>query len=126
MSTSPYSLDLRKKVIEYINKGNSQQSASRIFNIHISTVYRWVSRNKAEGHCKAKPRLGRKRTLSYKDVEEFIINNPNSKLYEIGKKFKISAWHSGRILKKLGFSYKKKTSPMWKQMKKEEKSTKKL
>ena len=31
MSTSPYSQDLREKVINYIEKGNSQESAARIF-----------------------------------------------------------------------------------------------
>jgi transposase len=35
MSTSPYSKDLRKKVIDYLNKGKSQKEASEIFGIQI-------------------------------------------------------------------------------------------
>ncbi len=40
MSTSPYSRDLREKVINYIEKGNSQRSAAKIFDIHENTISR--------------------------------------------------------------------------------------
>ena len=41
MTTSPYSIDLRKKVISYLESGKSQKSASEIFAINASTVSRW-------------------------------------------------------------------------------------
>jgi transposase len=120
MSTSPYSIDLRKKVIEYIKKRNSQKSASKIFGIHKNTINRWCIRYKTEGILAPKIRLGFKSKVNKKELEEFVKNNPNTKLSEAGIKFGISAWQVGRILKKLGFSYKKKPSPMWKQVKKSE------
>ena len=51
----------------------------------------------------------------------FIKDNPDLKLSDIGVKFHISSGHAGRILKKLGYSYKKKASPTWRLTKKSEK-----
>lgn len=42
-----YSIDLRKKVIEFIEQGNTQKLACEIFNLNKATVNRW---------CKAQPR----------------------------------------------------------------------
>lgn len=116
MRTSPYSKDLRQKVIEYINKGKSQQEASEAFGLHRNTVNRWRVRHKKEGHYEARPRMGREGKIDYQALEGFVIDNPDMKLLDIGNKFKISAFHTGRILKKLGFSYKKKPSPMWRRI----------
>ena len=41
-----YSIDLRKKVIKYIEEGNSQQSATKIFSLNKATVNRWCQRYK--------------------------------------------------------------------------------
>lgn len=40
----PYSLDLRKKVIEYVEAGGSITKASRIYKIGRASVYRWLNR----------------------------------------------------------------------------------
>lgn len=126
MSTSPYSIDLRKKVIEYIKKGNCQKSASKIFGIHKNTINRWSVRYKTEGTIEPKIRLGLKSKVNKKELEEFVKNNPNTTLAKAGIKFGITAWQVGRILRKLGFSYKKKPLAMWKQAKKKELSTERL
>ena len=70
MSTSPYSLDLRKKVIEYINKGNSQKKASSIFNIHKNTISRWCVRKRKEGILSPKIRLGFKSQVDKIKLQE--------------------------------------------------------
>ncbi|MBA8667137.1 IS630 family transposase, partial [Holosporaceae bacterium 'Namur'] len=35
---SPYSLDLREKVIRYLEAGNSQRDAAKVFNLSKTTV----------------------------------------------------------------------------------------
>jgi transposase len=115
MSTSPYSIDLRNKVIKFIQSGKSQKEASSTFNIHKNTINRWVKRLQAEGHYKAKTRLGKKSKVDLVSLESHIKAFPSSKLKDIGNVFNISAWHVSRLLHKLGYSYKKKPSPMWKQ-----------
>jgi len=124
MTTSPYSKDLRNKVINYLKKGKSQKEASEVFGIHVNTVSRWNMRYLKEGNCLARVRLGPKARVDYKEVELFVKNNPDSKLADIGIKFGISGWHASRILKKMGFSYKKKTLATSKQAKKKETNTK--
>ena len=42
MSKSPYSNDLREKVINYLNKGRTQKEASEVFEVHRNIVSRWI------------------------------------------------------------------------------------
>ena len=63
MSTSPYSSDLRKKVVNYLEKGGSQKEAVTIFSLHCNTISRWWCRYQKEGLISAKVRLGAKRKL---------------------------------------------------------------
>ncbi|MBL3284920.1 IS630 family transposase domain protein [Rickettsiales endosymbiont of Paramecium tredecaurelia] len=122
MSTKPYSEDLRKRVVGYIQKGKTQKEASEVFGIHSNTVHRWWARYNKEGNYSARRRLGARRRVDYKEIELFVKNNPNTKLEVIGNRFGISSWHSARVLKSLGFSYRKKPLPMWKQVKKIERN----
>ncbi|MGC1245798.1 MAG: IS630 transposase-related protein, partial [Spirulinaceae cyanobacterium] len=44
----PYSLDLRKKVIKYIEDGGKITSATKVFNLGRATIYRWLNRQNLE------------------------------------------------------------------------------
>ena len=57
-------------------------------------------------------------------INKYIKCNPNFKSLEMGEYFGMTAGGALYWLKKLGFSYKKKTLPMWKLAKKSEKSIK--
>ena len=124
MSTSPYSLDLREKVIKYLALGNSQQSASQVFILNPSTISRWWLRYKREGNYAPRKRLGRAPRLSLSKVQDYIKRNPNFTSQDLGKFFGMTSGGAFYWLKKLGYSYKKKTSPMWKLMKASEKNIK--
>jgi transposase len=41
MATSPYSEDLRKRVVDYLKRGKKQKECSEIFEVHINTISRW-------------------------------------------------------------------------------------
>ena len=60
MRTSPYSKDLREKVIRFIEMGNTQVLASLVFELNISTVSRWYQRYRETGNFLAKKRPGAK------------------------------------------------------------------
>ena len=49
-STSPHSLDLRKKVIMFLEEGNSLAKTAKTFFLNIKTVHAWYQRYKTEGH----------------------------------------------------------------------------
>ena len=123
MSTSPYSLDLRERVINYVEAGNSKISAAEIFDINISTVNRWCTRYKEEGNFLPRKRVGAKSKIDQEALVNYVNLNPDAKLTDVANKFGISLWGIYYWLKKLGFSYKKKPLPMWRQMKRRDVST---
>ena len=50
-----YSLDLRKKTLEYIQRGKTWAKAAAVFGITERTVAHWLRKNK-EGKLSPKPR----------------------------------------------------------------------
>ncbi|ETZ07427.1 transposase [Holospora obtusa F1] len=126
MTKKQYSVDLRERVIEYIKLGNTQNTTSKIFKVSKSSVNRWWMRYQEAGSIKAKPRLGSKGKIDPEKLRVYVEANEDKKLAEIAKLFNISVCSVYRRLKKLGFSYKKKPLPMWKQAKKNESNIKKL
>ena len=125
MTKKQYSLDLRERVIEYIKLGNSQQTSAKIFMVSKSSVSRWWIRYEKEGIIKPKPRLGSKGKIDPNQLKSYVENNEDKTLAEIAVVFKVSICSVYKRLKKLGYSYKKKPSPMWKQTKKSEINIKK-
>ena len=118
MSTSPYSLDLRKKVIRYLESGKSQRQASTVFGISKTTVNIWYVRYKREGNLSPRKRLGSKASIHPEEFIKYVNDNSNATSADISKQFSISPSGVRYWLKKLNFSYKKKPLPTWKRMKK--------
>ena len=44
----PYSLDLRQKVVNYLDNGGSITEAAKVFKIGIASIYRWLNRTQLE------------------------------------------------------------------------------
>ena len=78
----PYSLDLRRKVINFLENGGMITEAAYIFGIGRASIYRWLSRPKLEA-TKVKCR---QRKLDWKKLEKDIKQNPESKLADRSKK----------------------------------------
>jgi len=114
MSTSPYSLDLREKVISFLENGHSKKETSVVFKLNQKTVFSWYNRYKKEGHYLPRKRLGAKPKIEKDDFISYVNNNPNATSEDIGKVFTISASGARYWLRKLGYSYKKKTLHTWK------------
>ena len=53
-----YSIDLRRRVVEFVNEGGQKAEAARIFNVSRGTIYNWLQRSdlapKARGLCDRK------------------------------------------------------------------------
>lgn len=123
--TKSYSNDLRQKVVEYLDEGHSYDKASIIFKISVSALGRWYRKYKQEGNYIAKKRGGSKRKIDVDELEKYVKGNENMTLKKAAQKFDVSIFTISYWLKRLGYSYKKKTFPTWKQVKKSEISTKK-
>lgn len=118
-----YSQDFRKKVIAYVNRGNSCHSASIKFEIASNTVRNWYKRYKSEGNYLSRKIGGKKGRVSSQEIVDYVNNKADFILLEMGRHFGMTAAGAYYWLKKLGFSYKKKPSAIWKQVRKKEQST---
>jgi transposase len=99
-----YSLDLRKRVINYVENGGSISKAAEIFQVGRASIYRWLERIEP---IQVKRR---NRKLDYlalcKDVEE----NPEARLIDRAKQFGVRPSAISYALKKMKITRKKTTS----------------
>ena len=57
----PYSLDLRERVVAFINSGHTRLEAVKQFSISHASAIRWAARASKEGSPAAKPMGGKRR-----------------------------------------------------------------
>ncbi len=112
---SAYSVDLRSRVLTEYDKGVLQKKEiATLFNVNEKTIYNWVKRRALTGKIEAKS--GYQKGHSHKIIDqekfkEFIANNPNTNLKELGKKWGgVSHATIGRMLHKLNYTFKKNSS----------------
>ncbi len=99
-----YSLDLRQKVIDYVESGGKITKAAKLFGIGRASIYRWLDREGLEA-TKVK---NRQRKLDRKELEKDIKENPEAKLKLIAEKFGVSTTAIWGALKKIKITRKKK------------------
>ncbi len=85
------SLDLRQKVISYVGSGHSCVCAARIFWIGKSTLHRWILRKRENGNINPLPHGGGfPSKINAVDFKQYVADNPDKTLQEMGKFFGIS------------------------------------
>lgn len=103
-----YSVDFRECVISYVESGGSRISASRIFKVGERTVRRWISLKEATGSVEPLPHGGgfpsKVDPIAFK---QYITENPDKTLHEIGDYFGISHEGAAYNLRKHGYVFKK-------------------
>ena len=110
-----YSIDLRKRVIEYIEEGNNYISASNRYKISRETVRKWYIRYKTEGHYNEKVRKGKKSRIIRLEFENYVKTHSGATLAQIGSHFEMTGRSVHYYMQKFSFAYKKKSLAMWKQ-----------
>lgn len=61
--TKPYSMDLRERAVAAVAAGQSCRVVAKLFSVGVSTVIRWVQRQKSTGSCAARPMGGKRRAV---------------------------------------------------------------
>ena len=99
-----YSLDLRKRVINYIDNGGSISSATRIYKVGRSTIYRWLAR------IELKPTkvTRRQRKLDWEALEQDVKENPDLRLCDRALKFGVNISSIGYALHQMKITQKKR------------------
>lgn len=83
MSYRSYSLDLRKKVIAFIENGNSITRAARVFNVARATIYRWLDRPNLESIKVER----RRRKIDIDKLKRDLEEHPEKTLKERAREF---------------------------------------
>ena len=111
-----YSVDLRRRIVAFVERGHSRREAARIFDVSPSFVIILMRRYKTSGDLARKPRGGaRHNRLSrhLEALEKWIEANPSLTLSQMCARLKheyaTPATTSGlsRLLRRSGYTYKK-------------------
>lgn len=112
----PYSLDLRKKVIDYLEHGGNITKAASIFAISRASIYRWLKRK----DLKAIVVKHRQRKLNWQDLKLDVMRNPDLKLIDRARKFDVRPSAISYAFKKMKITRKKNNYVIRKEKQKKE------
>ena len=102
-----YSTDLRKRVLDFIEKGGKKAEASRRFSVDRSTIYRWLSAK--DPFAPQKPGPKNMRCLDEAAVKKHVADFPDLTQNERASHFGVSESSIRYGLRKLGITRKKNT-----------------
>src|SRR4028118_52401 len=98
-----YSLDLRKRVVDYVENGGRIAQSTGLFQVGRATIYRWLGRTELRA-IKVKRR---KRKLDWKALENDVKENPDARLIDRAKKFGVRPSAISYALKEMKITQKK-------------------
>jgi len=102
-----YSIDLRSRVIDFINQGNTQEEASRIFKVGTATIKRWVSLLSETGSLEKRPLNRCASIFESEKLNSYINENSNALLKDIAEHFGGSITGAFYALEREKITYKK-------------------
>ncbi len=93
-----YSIDLRKRVVEFVIDGGSKAEASRRYKVSLWCVNDWCKRE----DLTPQPQKGRKRKLDWSALSRHIQEYPDALLRERAQHFGVhtnAIWYANRQMK---------------------------
>ncbi len=100
----PYSLDLRKAIVDYVEQGGSITKAAKLYKVSRATIYRWLGREDLEPTQVEH----RHRKLDWEALEKDVAAHPDERLKDRAKKFGVRPSAISYALKKIKINRKKK------------------
>lgn len=67
-----YSLDLRERVVAFVESGQTMRAASAVFGVSVASVVKWNQRKSATGSAAAKP-MGGKRPFLLEAERDWLL-----------------------------------------------------
>jgi putative transposase len=101
-----YALDLRERVVRFINEGGSKAEAARRFDLGRRTVYRYLAAAQ-KGMLAPKTSWGHWRKLDPHKLHAHVKTHPDATLKELQTVFGVSHHAVWVRLRQLGFTLKK-------------------
>lgn len=117
-----YDKTIKKKILQYA-RNHGHRAAIKKFEISSATLYVWFKQSEPD-YVKPK-RKAFFHKLNPEEVKNFVQDHPDSTLAQIGLKYGASEVAVYNCLKKLGFSFKKRSFYTKNEMSKNVPNTKK-
>lgn len=114
-----YSLDLRIRVINYVENGGSVTKAAQLFKVGRASIYRWLNRETLESTKVER----RNRKLDWIALKKDVEENPEGRLIDRAKKFGVRPSAISYALKQMKITRKKTASLPLKETEKKEYNT---
>ena len=102
-----YSIDLRDRVLKYLESNNDKKLATSLFSIGISTIYRWIKLKKETGSCQAKKRKFAYKYIDDEKLRKYVDEHPDDFLWEIAQHFSVTRQGIFYALRRLKITRKK-------------------
>lgn len=111
--SSPYSYDLRQKVIAAVERGEGKSKVSRMFNISRNTLDLWLKRQAETGDCQAITHYQqgcRHKITDWQRFREFVREHGDKTQGDMAKLWGegVTQQNISDALRKLGISRKKR------------------
>jgi transposase len=113
-----YSIDLREKVLNYLEKNPNRKAASLLFQVGVATIYRWLFLKKEKGNLQPLSRPYVYKKIDDQKLIEYVERHPDHFLFEIAQHFNLTLQAIFYALKRLKITRKKSTRSIKKEMKK--------
>lgn len=118
-----YSVDFRRRVLEYIEEGHTQVQAQEVFKISKTAIKGWKKLKAETGEVKKRPLHRQPRTYDTAKLETYIDEHPQAILKEIAEHFGGSISGADNALKRAHITLKKRHQDIGNGMKKNELNT---
>jgi transposase len=103
-----YDIKFKKRVLEYLAEGHSQEATAKVFGIGTTTIKAWKKENATTGLHAPKPRNRKPRKIDPEKLREAVAANPDAYLSELAEQFGCSIEGIRKVLKKLKITRKKR------------------
>jgi transposase len=101
-----YSMDYRKRAVEYKDKGHTFKELKEAFNIPPETYYNWKKKLESN-YYETKQPIERSGKIDKQALIDAVEKKPDAYLREFAKQFNCTPGAICRMLKKLNITYKK-------------------
>ena len=101
-----YSLDLRKRIVAYVNGGGKKTDAARRFGVGRDTVYRFLQAAKTR-RLAPKTSWGHWRKIDPQQLGRYVQAHADATLNEMQDVFGVSRTGIWRALRKMNYTLKK-------------------
>jgi putative transposase len=101
-----YSKDLRKRVLDYVERGGSKIDAAQLFQINVRTVFLWLQQGRHHQRGKPGPRTSHK--FRREELAQQVAKRPDALLKELATQLGVKSINIvSHALIQMGISRKK-------------------